>query len=385
MKAKIKQLVTHPMVPLFFAFLLVFSCLQLVLPQRERSAFEHRNLASVPAFSAQGLTDGTWGPSAENGLTDQFPLRDRWVALQRRALAAGGTIEYNGVWITSDGYQIAATPFFSDIQTAKLPLNTQAVSEFAARHPGQVNLMVVPSASNILSAKLHGAPMADENGALDSIYATAGQAGAGVIDLRDVYANHVDEQLYYRTDHHWTTTGGAWLAYEAYCTAVGLSPQRPSASLVSIDGFYGTNYARTQWPGTRADTLDYYDLPNTLTLYNQQPDGTLDPQETTVMNTEKLAGYDKYAAFLHGNNALSVLHGTGKGRLLVIKDSYANCFIPYLAANYSEIYIVDMRSLLSPTVEELMAEHRFDRTLILYSFDTFSNDPYLYRLLDDMQ
>ena len=48
--------------------------------------------------------------------------------------------------------------------------------------------------------------------------------------------------------------------------------------------------------------------------------------------------------FLHGNNGLSRIKGDGTGRILVIKDSYANCFAPYLTANYADIDVVDFRN-----------------------------------------
>lgn len=31
---------------------------------------------------------------------------------------------------------------------------------------------------------------------------------------------HVQEEIYYRTDHHWTTDG-AWYGYEAFAAAAG--------------------------------------------------------------------------------------------------------------------------------------------------------------------
>ena len=67
-------------------------------------------------------------------------------------------------------------------------------------------------------------------------------------------------------------------------------------------------------------------------------------QTTGLYDTEKLSVYDKYAMFLHGNNGLSRVQGNGSGRILVIKDSYANCFVPYLTANYADIDVVDFRN-----------------------------------------
>ena len=86
------------------------------------------------------------------------------------------------------------------------------------------------------------------------------------------------------------------------------------------------------------------------------------------------------AMFLHGNNGLSRIKGdgTGHGRILVIKDSYANCFVPYLTANYADIDVVDFRNY-NYGLDQLIADNGYDQILVLYSFDSFKSDPYLYR------
>ena len=73
-----------------------------------------------------------------------------------------------------------------------------------------------------------------------------------------------------------------------------------------------------------------------------------------IVNTEKLATRDKYAAFLDGNNGYSVIEGDGEDSILVVKDSYANCFVPFLTANYAKIGVVDLRNFsygLDTTIE----------------------------------
>ena len=82
--------------------------------------------------------------------------------------------------------------------------------------------------------------------------------------------------------------------------------------------------------------------------------------------------------FLHGNNGLSRIEGDGEGRILVLKDSYANCFVPYLTANFAQIDIVDFRNY-NYGLDALDADNHYDQVLVLYSFDSFKSDPYFYR------
>ena len=85
---------------------------------------------------------------------------------------------------------------------------------------------------------------------------------------------------------------------------------------------------------------------------------------------------DKYRAFLRGNNGYSEIEGSGEGNILVVKDSYANCFIPFLTADYAKIGVVDFRDNLDK-LDAIMAQGGYDKVLFLYSLDGFSTDTYL--------
>ena len=84
--------------------------------------------------------------------------------------------------------------------------------------------------------------------------------------------------------------------------------------------------------------------------------------------------------FLWGNNGFSRIAGTGSGKVLVIKDSYANSFVPFLLGDYGTIDVVDLRSLKSTTVDELIAQNGYDNVLVLYNFQSFSSDTNLVLL-----
>ena len=55
----------------------------------------------------------------------------------------------------------------------------------------------------------------------------------------------------------------------------------------------------------------------------------------------------------------------------MVKDSYANCFVPYLTENYAEICVVDPRSYRN-SIDALMQREQFDQVLLLFSFQTYS-------------
>ena len=203
--------------------------------------------------------------------------------------------------------------------------------------------------------------------------------GGHFINVLPALYDHKDEYLYYRTDHHWTTLG-AYYAYEAFCKELGLTPfDRSTHTVETAEDFYGTHYSKARTWNAEPDTITWYDLQNKLTIWNvtgpgQPTDGT----ETGLYDTAKLDVYDKYAMFLHGNNGLSRVEGDGTGKILVIKDSYANSFVPYLTANYGAIDVVDFRNY-NYGLDQLIADNDYDAILVLYSYSSFTSDPYLYR------
>ena len=252
------------------------------------------------------------------------------------------------------------------------------MSSLSERCPGKVSFMLVPSASTVYPEKLPlAAPQMDEEARINEA-ANAVQGGHFINVLPALY-DHKDEYLYYRTDHHWTTLG-AYYAYEAFCKELGLTPfDRSTHTVETAEDFYGTHYSKARTWNAEPDTITWYDLQNKLTIWNvtgpgQPTDGT----ETGLYDTAKLDVYDKYAMFLHGNNGLSRVEGDGTGKILVIKDSYANSFVPYLTANYGAIDVVDFRNY-NYGLDQLIADNDYDAILVLYSYSSFTSDPYLYR------
>ena len=75
---------------------------------------------------------------------------------------------------------------------------------------------------------------------------------------------------------------------------------------------------------TKSDTISYFPADNNMVIYRVTGDAEFEPQSPQgILNEEKLGQYDKYAAFLDGNNGYSVIEGDGEGKILVVKDSYA--------------------------------------------------------------
>ena len=166
------------------------------------------------------------------------------------------------------------------------------------------------------------------------------------IDVYSALQAHKEEYIYFNTDHHWTVDG-AYYAYLAYTDRLGIKPVDISKlRKQSIDNFLGTMYTQTNSSilKNNADKVTYY-LPavaaKCLAHYDRE-----DLSKTKEISlVSKPAGNNKYEVFLSGDNPLIVINtsaGTGRSAV-IIKNSYANALIPFLAHNYDNLYVVDPR------------------------------------------
>ena len=107
-------------------------------------------------------------------------------------------------------------------------------------------------------------------------------------------------------------------------------------------------------------------------------DGTV---TDSLYDRSKLAEKDQYAVFFGGNWAkVTIDTGVENGRrLLLVKDSFANAFVPFLTEDYETITMLDLR-FFAESVPELMAEEGITDVLVLYELSNFAADRNLFKL-----
>ena len=66
-------------------------------------------------------------------------------------------------------------------------------------------------------------------------------------------------------------------------------------------------------------------------------------------------------------------NGLHKKKVLVLKDSYANIMLPYLADTFTDITVIDLR-YYNKRVDLLMEEEKFDVLLLCYNVDFLTTD-----------
>lgn len=353
---------------LFLTFLAVFFALNLAWPDREFSPMENRMLAQRPAFSLSALFSGQWTSDFETYLTDQFPLRDTWVGAKYVCERAMLRQENNGVYFAKGGRLIAR---FDEPDAKRVEQNFAALDALAENTGLPTRFILVPTAAWVYQDALpRNAPSYDQQ----TLFDRASQLqSAHYIPVESQLAAHREEYIYYRTDHHWTTRG-AYLAYQEYMQAAGradeiLTQEQLEPVKRETPDFYGTLYSQAGARFYDPDTITWYDFPG-LTM--QEPGG----EEHPIYDSSYLAEKDKYSLFFGGNPPLYTIrssHPGAHGTLLVVKDSFANSLLPYLAQSYTEIHVFDPRynrASLAEYAEECGAHE----ILVLYQTANFATD-----------
>ncbi|PWM24287.1 MAG: hypothetical protein DBX44_04625 [Oscillospiraceae bacterium] len=372
-----KKLFSYPVTVCFFLFLFGFSIVNFLTPDKVFSEMENKYLAQCPTLTWSGLLDSSekgFAQRFEKYVNEQFPLRDGWISLKSRAESALGKIENNGIVYGADDYLFDK---YKSYDTQRLERNLSLLERFAEAHPELPRtLMVIPASYNILSDKLpRGLGNLDQLAEIDTLYQRMQRSGYVTVDVASALSQHAQEEIYYRTDHHWTTDG-AWYGYQAFLQGQGRTAIVPDQALRrSTEGFWGTYFSKSKKYDAVADTLVWYDLPvDSVTIDGKAVDGMYD--------FSQLEKRDRYAMFLYANNGVTIIENSAAepGSILVIKDSYANCFVPFLTQSYSKVVVVDLRSM--PTgLAQLIEDEGIEQLLVLYSFENLASDSNFPRLL----
>lgn len=354
----------------FCLFLGGFAAAFFLLPARGFSEQENRRLAEAPAFGAEELFSGRFADGTNEYVADQFPLRDVFVKIKSAAELAMLKRANNGVLYTKD--QLAVLEFDSYSSRTEITKNADGFYEKTvaamaksrsadSAKAGIPCVTLVPPRTIDVAGSTFGC--AGHGDALFAALEANFAPEAGFIDLlpdmRAAYEN--GEYVIYRTDHHWTTAG-AYAAYVKVMQKLGAGENiipREAFSAEKTADFSGTTAARANFPVYTRDTLEIWTLPDEAD-YSVVADGR---ELGGFYNREHLNGSDKYSAFLDGTHAITTVtkkSGEPRKKLLVIKDSFANCLIPFLAREF-DIVALDISS--APAASAAAKEYGADAIL----------------------
>ena len=374
---------------LFCAFIGVFTVAHLALPDREFSENENRYLEQMPKPVFTGPTanffSGEFMSDFETYVTDQFPLRDAFMTVKAACELAVGKTVNNDVYFGENDTLFAGV---ANPGEETIDKNLSYVDTLAGKTDIPVYFSLVPNKLNVISDLLSNPPVAqlfaEDKLALSvnylgsDLWAKAeALSNANWIDMMPIFQSHADEGLFYRTDHHWNSLG-AYYGYVALMEGMGITPvplDEYEKTTVSTE-FLGTTYSSSGAGWITPDNIDIY-VPEEGVNVTVYPTGK--PEEGALYNEEKLSVKDKYSYFMGGNTPLAVIktEHTDAPKILVVRDSYSDSLAPFLAQDYAEVHLIDLRYYkMSPAL--YAAQYGIDQALVLYSNANFATDQNLF-------
>ena len=368
-KRRMERLIGKIFILCLFGVMLV----NIIIPDREMSEEENRMLASKPKLTFSTLVNGDFMEQYEEYLSDQFAGRDLWHRMKVALDRFGGSRMENGIYIGKDGQLL------QDIQVPDqehLSENLDAIKEFTETYQDiPVTMILVPDAACILNDRLPWlASVEDQNQMISMVEQSLGDSVTWV-DAASALNKHKREKIYYLTDHHWTSLG-AFYTFQEVAPALGIEEDVSDKflSYTVSDSFNGVLASESGAGLGTEENIDIY-VPregdnDVIVNYVNESKRT-----TSLYDSSKLETKDQYGVFLGGNTSLIDIRtvSTSQKRLLVVKDSFANSFIPFLAPYYREIVVVDPR-YYSGTIEDIMSSYRITDALFLYSGNSFFTD-----------
>lgn len=357
----------------FVVCIFLFMLLNVIVPDKEMSAQENRMLAQRPKLSLEGVLSGTYMERYEEYLMDQFVGSDALRSLKVGINLVGGSKIENGIFIGKDD-QLIEDIVSPELET--LNMNLDAINLFADKNDDlNMYMFLIPDAANILYEKL---PLLATVTDQDRLFAhVEKQLDDSIqwIDTTAILDQHADEYIYYRTDRHWTSLG-AFYVFAASASRLGID-EGAQSSFVAYPVTTTFNGILSANSGVNLNVTDE------IYIYSQKENAGevvvnyVDEQRktTSLYDSSKLETRNQYDLFLGGDTSLIDIKtvSTSERRLLLVKDSFANSFVPFLEPYFREIVMVDPR-YYGGTIDEIMDTYRITDVMFLYSGNTFFED-----------
>ena len=417
-----------------------------LLPRSTRSELEKRDLMRFPSLTLDSLADGSFTAAVSSWYSDTEPYRDSlmYLSMQFRDLLAvrfgDSHIEFvssDAAPIEEEGVQDEAAAADPDTVTAVHPFEyeevegsaddiakvassgiilvgsgenvralmgffgtekggakyAEAVNPYGAAFGKSVKVWCMPIPT---STEFYCPPEAEKFTkkqwpVFNSIFSNLSN-GVRAVDIYSVLAEHTDEPIYLRTDHHWAPLG-AYYAAQEFARMAGV----PFADLSTyeehvVHRFVGSMYGYSHNVAVKKAPEDFvYYIPTGVEYTTTYVDYTLDeefhvtsesrPYKNKYFFSFKDGSGAAYTTFMGGDMKLTrVETSTRNGRrLLVIKDSFGNAVPGYLFHSFEEVHVADFRYFTKDVtsyvdenhITDILFANNITNTCVPYTYSRF--------------
>jgi hypothetical protein len=252
-------------------------------------------------------------------------------------------------------------------------------------------VMTPPNSYALYAPEQYYDPDCDQEQGINDVYALLADS-IYKINPYPYLQEHMDEYIYFRTDHHWTARG-AYCGYTAFCDTLQLLPQPLDGmeKRVYEKDFLGSYYkelknnAKAKLIRNLPDYIEYFVPPAQCQLTMYTNTNMKSGEDIPMFDMDLPSGTTNYYRIFLGGDypSIKIETDTMNGKsIMILKDSYANSFAPFLTANYQTIYIVDFRDFNSSdkpsfNVTKFVKDNNVNDVLLLLNFDFVNSSSYV--------
>ncbi|MBQ9471997.1 MAG: hypothetical protein IJU73_02505 [Ruminococcus sp.] len=342
------------LVCLLIVFLVIF-----LLVQAFKAIFGGSSAKPQEETAAETIEAVTEAPTVNEAMTFNTPnIKDDGKSEGQYSSSNGGVYIYNKMALELFGSSEAGAKDYA-----------ATISEFKKNAPDfTVYNMVVPNHTEFALPKRlidAGVTAGSQAENIKQIYLSYTE-DVKPINCYNKLCEHIDEYLFFNTDHHWTGLG-AYYAYQAFCEQTGQTPlDLTTCEEHTIADFEGSLIDNDQSLYENLDTVHYWTFPYQTHAMRQDNPGE-DLYETTVYYEQEGSGRYSYGVFIYGDSPLFIEYNdtldNGK-KIAVVKESYGNSFVPYLTNNYQEVHVIDFR-YFGQNLKSYMQDHGITEVLFI--------------------
>lgn len=350
---------------IFLICILTFGIYGVIKEKADFSEIENRELAKAPSFSVKSYANGSYTKDMEKYINDHFPMRDEFISLSRDINAVVDVHEIasyqsNDTDITvfneadyESFVSLGSFCIFNSMIYEKYVFNEEKCQDYTNainilyKESGSIPtyVMMAPTQYELYIPKNHQEHSVNNDEI--TAYINSLLNGSEYIDLYSIYEDHLNENIFFKTDHHWTQTG-AYYAYSEFIKTIGEAPiSIDKFTKGSSNGFLGSLYKSIY---DKPQSKQFENSPEEIPYYLPIMDVDVFNHSTSDMTDTEIRkliypNNNDYSVYMGGDISLGYIKtGNKNGKsIMVVRDSYGHAFIPFLIYHFDELYFVEPR------------------------------------------
>ena len=353
--------------------ILTITFVNVFTPNKKYSNVENRELASKPELNFTNLRDSNYFTEYNKYVEDAFANRPLWMGIKTRFEKLIGRKKINNIYFGKNGLLLEEMIRPSDEFIDK---RVNYIKYLQNKYKDKkIDFVLIPNKIGIYNKQVKQKNKQKE---LYNEFTSNLDPKLFRINPFDILNKHKDEDIYFKTDHHLTSLGSKYL-YETLYDAQNIK--------------YDKYIVSDTFKGTDANKIGYYKNSDKIEIYKRKDEVQYyltynkdNKEYSSIYDKSKQFSANPYDIFFGGNTAMIDIRTTSsnKEKLLILKDSYANSFIPFILNNYREIIIIDSRYFFD-NLDDIIKEKNITDIMLYYNMNTFFDDVTFDKMINNLK